>query len=101
MVRMRPFEQAVGRFRFLSNDRQQNRSEWGRFHKRRVRTALAHKRRQTRPQESGMLRNVTYRQDIRGDFVFFKTLTRRRNPVSQLGMPVEVQIFDAPCTAVV
>ena len=61
--------------------------------KRRVRTALAHKPGQTRPQESGILRNVTYRQDIRGDFVFFKTLTRRRNPVSQLGMRVAVQIF--------
>ena len=65
-------------------------------HKRRIRTALAHKRGQTRPQESGMLRNVTYRQDIRGDFVVFKTLTRRRNPVSQLVMPVGVQIFACP-----
>ena len=64
--------------------------------KRRVRTALAHKPGQTRPQESGILRNVTYRQDIRGDFVFFKTLTRRRNPVSQLGMRVAVQIFACP-----
>ena len=61
--------------------------------KRRVRTALAHKPGQTRPQESGILRNVTYRQDIRGDFVFFKTLTRRRNPVSQLAMRVGVQNF--------
>ena len=64
-----------------------------RFHKRRVRTALAHKRGQTRPQESGMLRTVTYRQDIRGDFVVFKTLTRRRNPVSQLGMRVALSPF--------
>ena len=66
--------------------------------KRRVRTALAHKPGQTRPQESGILRNVTYRQDIRGDFVFFKTLTRRRNPVSQLGMPVGVQTGWGPLT---
>ena len=63
---------------------------------RRVRTALAHKPGQTRPQESGILRNVTYRQDIRGDFVFFKTLTRRRNPVSQLVMPVAVFFFAGP-----
>ena len=69
--------------------------------KRRVRTALAHKPGQTRPQESGILRNVTYRQDIRGDFVFFKTLTRRRNPVSQLVMPVAVQIFWCPLLSAV
>ena len=94
MVRMRPFGQAVGRFRFLSSDRRQKSVRWVRpLHKRRVRTALAHKRGQTRPQESGMLRNVTYRQDIRGDFVVFKTLTWRRNPVSQLVMRVGVQIF--------
>ncbi len=66
------------------------------YQSRRVRTALAHKPGQTRPQESGILRNVTYRQGIRGDFVFFKTLTRRRNPVSQLGMRVAVQIFACP-----
>ena len=68
--------------------------------KRRVRTALAHKPGQTRPQESGILRTwpTEYRQDIRGDFVVFKTLTQHRNPVSQLVMPVAVQIFARPLT---
>ena len=89
MVRMRPlWGQAVGRFDFC---RAIDAKIGALVPKRRVRTALAHKPGQTRPQESGILRNVTYRQDIRGDFVFFKTLTRRRNPVSQLGMPVAVQ----------
>ena len=97
MVQMRPlWGQAVGASIFV----ERSTPKIGALvPKRRVRTALAHKPGQTRPQESGILRNVTYRQDIRGDFVVFKTLTRRRNPVSQLVMPVGVQIFAGPLLA--
>ena len=95
MVQMRPFEQAVGRFRFLSNDRQQKSLGVGLpqapcSHRSSSQTQANSPTRIGDASERDLQARYTWR------FCSFKTLTRRRNPVSQLVMPVGVQIFAGP-----